>query len=300
MKISKENHWGNIPNSVLEKIRNSKIKKTVTGIVLGITVFFSPLGVVLSFSPIIEGNTLYNYVIEQTSRNYYQDVISDYENIIKKTVNSYKKLGITDPDTIFFLTTCLIHSGYFSENYFFEYNKVNNRNITNYEGIDIIKGSGDCNQEAEFLNRVLNEAGYLSKMVICYGHPKEEETNLFEEGNHIVVLLKKGDVYRIYDPTNFMVGQSNDGLNIKISNNNNIDLKLVESYAQGKSDFKTLYSFLKAANKENIVSDDGNILLSNENEVLTEMDQNRIAILPYINSISKKLGGKNEWNYSYK
>lgn len=243
MKLYRNHHSGKLSKSVVTKLiekQDTTDNKMVVAGTLIICMFL--------FFPFAEGKTLTNYTGDLGTAYVYQDNIYNYEQIINNTATMIKELKISNPDDIFFLITILIHDGFFSINEEYKYQIPDNWDIRGYEGMDIVKGYGVCRHEAEFLNRVLNECGYDATTVINYAYGGDEEPDVFEPGNHLVVALKSEDGFKIYDPTNAMYGISNDGLTIDLDNGYNLDLKPMDSYIRGYTDFKKileLYTFLR-------------------------------------------------------
>lgn len=287
MKLYRSQHSGKLNKKVVEELKSKPVKFLIKGFIIGC---------IIANLPLVHGQTIYNYTQDLESTYINQDNIYNYEQIINNTVTMIEKLELSNPDDIFFLITFFIHDGFFSINEEYKYQIQNNWDIRGYEGMDIVKGYGVCRHEAEFLNRILNECGYDATTVVNYAYSNGDSTGIWENGNHLVVVLKEENGFKVYDPTNFNVGVSNDGLTINLEDGLNLDLKPVASYLKGQTDFKKTFELFSILNHDIVSLNRSNLTSIEARNFSSVIEECRNRNLPFIEDICHRQEVKYGWN----
>lgn len=190
--------------------------------------------------------------LEKKETEEYKDALLPYKNIVDSTAQLCQELKLNDSMSIFVVFDYLLWNGYFSKSKNYFYTKSGRKNIFNHYGLDIINGKGVCLNKAkmfEELLAVLNYESYLisnrvnKKMTVDYKPnikrkikkegqiPMEILTFVLNPitkwvGNHACTLVKKDNVYYVYDPTNLCVFKLDDFLEAHIiGGTGSIDIK---------------------------------------------------------------------------
>ena len=289
INLSKEGYTGKIPKTVMIKIKKMVKKHPIILTFLGSLTFMN--------APIFDNQSIIaasaNYQIAKENK----EVIDNYKQIVNNTTNFINELGIDNSDDIYSLITLLIKSGFFSIDGSFYYdNELPTWDIKGYEGIDIFKGYGCCRHEPEILNRILNNCGYESYTVVNYSYNNTQDPTFYQKGNHVVVFTKYQDGFKVYDPTNFMIGTSHDKTTIDFNSQIKIDVKLLESYITGYTDFKGIWSLLKLYQDNKVILGDNKLSNIDEHQFGYLYVKYRNLNLENIKKICEIQGYEYEWN----
>lgn len=171
---------------------------------------------------------------QQNLKNYeytlYSDSLKSYNEMITSLAYLYKKLKINNQIDIFTNFCYMLWTGYLSQNRKYIYQYKNRKNLESCLGADIINGHGVCLNNASLLNDLFLNLEYESYFVITksksisldyetkINQNKTKNLELIEKimsipfspftifnGNHACVLVKKENVYYLYDPTRLCI-----------------------------------------------------------------------------------------------
>lgn len=190
-------------------------------------------------------------MVDDNFQKYHESILA-YENIINSTAQLCNELNLKDSMDIFVVFNFLLWNGYFSKNKEYAYKMSGRKNLFGYFGIDIINGQGVCLNKSSMLTEILKAMNYESYMIfnkvnkgLTLDYRPDIERKIIKKGqlfikiglvlfnplanvvgNHACTLVKKGDSYYAYDPTNLCVFKLDDFLKANIiGGKGNIDIK---------------------------------------------------------------------------
>lgn len=148
-----------------------------------------------------------------------------YLNIVKKSANLIKALGLEDPFTKCSFFYYLLWLGMFSKNQSFTFNEQERISDISALGADIMLGKAACLNNSDMLSRLLRATGtesyiigcdvpdikanpttssssYLDFIEECENNRDFASLNLFAYGNHALSIFAYQNTYYLADPTN--------------------------------------------------------------------------------------------------
>ena len=156
-------------------------------------------------------DTMFISYIERLSKDH-KELKALYDEVILRTSNFSRDLGLTKPVEIYNLFCSLYNSGLLSYKRKFKYNNEG-KNLSNLMGIDVIRGSAVCRHISSFLCDVYRKSGYKSNSLSVYmaDTPDEAPENIFQRllpkkiANHQIASVVNGETKIVLDPTNMLL-----------------------------------------------------------------------------------------------
>ena len=163
----------------------------------------------------------------QTLTKEYKELEKLYGEVITKTAELTKEIGLQSPVEIFALYVYLYRSGYLSYNHAFKYD-TKMKDFAMLQGLDVVRGSGVCRSISALLTDLYRALGYDATNVNVYTNKDSINTlqqisdvklnstaeagrlvqvisavtNVTKGANHVITSVKSNGTNILLDPTN--------------------------------------------------------------------------------------------------
>lgn len=138
----------------------------------------------------------------QETTEYLTKITKIYNEIIKNYAHLNYDLGFENPIEIYTLFHKLMHRGYLSFGYNFEYNTTETLNNKNILGVDVINGKGVCRHISAMLQDIFDELKINNEILPIYLYEDNSSNKFHLSGNHVINLASQNNRVYFLDPTN--------------------------------------------------------------------------------------------------